>query len=353
MRGLLLAGGTGSRLRPLTFTGAKQLLPVANKPILFYVLEAMRAAGVEEIVTVVGDTGPLVREALGDGAGFGCRLTYVEQPAPLGLADAVRVARPALGEEPFLMVLGDNLLRGGYRALVDRFQDSGAAASILLSPVPDPREFGVAVLEGGRVVRLVEKPRDPPSPLALVGAYCFDPAVHAVIETLSPSWRREYEITDALQGLIDRGLPVEATVVEGWWKDTGKPEDILEANRLVLEDLRLQWAGTAAEETRLVGRVGAGPGTVVRRSEVRGPVILGRDVTVEDSYIGPYTSIGDGCVLRGVEIEHSVVLPQSRLEAVPARLDRCLLGREVRLTGTPRVPRTVRLVLGDRSQVEL
>ncbi|CAB1127709.1 Glucose-1-phosphate thymidylyltransferase [Candidatus Hydrogenisulfobacillus filiaventi] len=355
LRGLLLAGGTGSRLRPLTYTGAKQLLPVANKPILFYVVEAMVAAGVREIAVVVGDTRAEVEAALGDGRRFGATLTYVPQARPLGLADAVRTAQPVLGDAPFLMVLGDNLLRGGYGSLVERFRAGPWAAAILVSPVDRPQAFGVAVLDpAGRVVRLVEKPRDPPSRLALVGAYCFDPLVHTVIADLQPSPRGEYEITDAIQGLVDRGLPVDAAVVEGWWKDTGRPEDILEANRLVLEDrTEFRLEGTVSADSQVTGRVALGPGSRVVDSVLRGPAVLGADVVVEHAYIGPYTALGDGCVLRNSEIEHSVVLPGCRIEDVPARIDQSLLGRDVVLTGRPHRPRAVRLVLGDRSQAEL
>ncbi|MCL8207031.1 MAG: glucose-1-phosphate thymidylyltransferase [Actinomycetia bacterium] len=353
MKGLILAGGTGSRLRPLTYTGAKQLLPVANRPILHYALEAVVAAGITDVGMVVGDTAAEIEAACGDGRAFGCRITYIRQPAPLGLAHAVQTARPFLGDAPFLMYLGDNLLKGGVTELVQAFRAADWDAAILLTPVPHPEQFGVAVVEGGRVVRLVEKPRVPPSNLALVGVYLFRPSVHAAIATLTPSWRGELEITDALQRLIDAGRTVHAETVTGWWKDTGRPEDVLEANRLVLEDLVPRVAGTVDAASRLDGRVVVEAGARIVRSTVRGPAIIGPDALVEDSFVGPFTSLGPRVVVRETEIEHSVVMADTVLEAVPGRLDGCLLGRGVRVARRRDAPRAFRLVLGDQSHVEV
>lgn len=353
MKGLILAGGTGSRLRPLTYTGAKQLLPVGNRPILFYTVDDMVRAGVRDIGVVVGDTGHLIEAALGNGDRFGCHFTYLPQEAPLGLAHAVKIAQPFLGEEPFLMVLGDNLLRGGVAPLVQRFQDRHPAAAVLLTEVRDPRQFGVAVVDDGRVVQLVEKPEHPPSNLALVGAYCFDARIHEAVSSLRPSWRGELEITDAIQWLVDHDEPVDAALVTGWWKDTGRPEDVLDANRLILEDLEPRMDGRMDGASSLTGRVVVAKGAVIERSTVRGPAIIGEDATIIDSYVGPYTAIGAHVHLSGVEIEHSVVLPNSQLEEIEDRIDQSLIGQGVHVRGRQGRPKSIRLVLGDQSRIEL
>lgn len=352
MKGLILAGGTGSRLRPLTYTGAKQLIPVANRPILFYAIDALVEAGINEIGVVIGDTGAEVRQALGDGASFGARFTYIPQSAPLGLAHAVKVAQPFLGQDSFLMFLGDNLLRGGVRDLVERFNRGDYAASILLTEVDDPRQFGVAVLEQDRVVKLVEKPQVPPSNWALVGVYCFSPAIHEAVAELKPSWRDEYEITDAIQQLIDWGLVVDAARVQGWWKDTGRPEDVLEANRLILEDLIGGIAGEVDAQSQITGRVNIEAGARVLRSVVRGPVSIATGAYIEDSYIGPYTAIGPNVGILRTEIENSVVLADSHIENLDVRIDETLLGRGVWVRGGLKKPRALRLVLGDQSRID-
>lgn len=353
MKGLVLAGGTGSRLRPLTYTGAKQLIPVGNRPILFYAIDALVEAGITDIAVIVGDTADEVKQALGNGQAFGARLTYVAQDAPLGLAHAVRSAREFLDDEPFLMFLGDNLLRGGLVGLADRFRNGDYAASILLTQVADPRQFGVAVLNGDRVVKLVEKPKEPPSNWALVGAYCFSPAIHEAIERLEPSWRGEYEITDAIQQLIDRGLSVDAARVQGWWKDTGRPEDVLDANRLILEDISGDLGGLVDAESQVSGRVILESGAQILRSVVRGPVAIAAGVVIEDSYVGPYTAIGPNVRIRRTEIENSVVLADSVIEDVDVRIDQSLVGRGVTVVGRRRRPRALGLVLGDQSRLEL
>ncbi len=353
MKGLILAGGTGSRLRPLTYTGAKQLLPVANRPILFYAVDDMVRAGVTDIGVVVGETAASIQAALGDGSAFGCRFTYIAQSAPLGLAHAVKIAQPFLQEAPFLMVLGDNLLRGGVGPLVQRFRFARPAAAVLLTPIADPRQFGVAVVEAGRVVRLVEKPEHPPSNLALVGAYCFDARIHEAVSSLRPSWRGELEITDAIQWLVDHDEPVDAAEVTGWWKDTGRPDDVLDANRLVLEDITPETLGHVDAASSITGRVVVAEGAVIERSTIRGPAAIGEHAVIRDSYVGPYTSIGAHVHLIGVEIEHSVVLPDSHLEGVSDRIDQSLIGQGVTVHGRQGRPKTVRLVLGDHSRIEI
>lgn len=353
LKGLLLAGGTGSRLRPLTFTGAKQLLPVGNRPIIFYTIEAMVEAGITEIGVVVGETAPSIRAALGDGQAFGCRLEYIPQDAPLGLAHAVRIAEPYLGDAPFLMMLGDNLLRGGVTTLVERFRSRRPAAAVLLTHVPDPRQFGVAVVEAGRIVKLVEKPAKPPSDLALVGAYCFDRRIHEAVSTLTPSWRGELEITDAIQWLVDHDHAVDASEVSGWWKDTGRPEDVLDANRLILEDLREAIDGAVDGQSQLTGRIHLAHGAKVVRSTIRGPAIIGEGAEIVDSYVGPYTSIGPRVTLENVEIEHSVVLQESTLANVGERIDQSLIGNGVSVRGGTTRPKTFRFVLGDQSRIDV
>lgn len=353
MKGLILSGGTGSRLRPLTYTNAKQLIPIANRPILHYAIEALVDAGITDIGIVVGDTGPEVEKALGDGSQFGSRITYIPQAAPLGLAHAVKTAAEFLGDDPFLMYLGDNLLKGGVTELVHTFLESDWDASILLTPVADPRQFGVAVVENQHVVRLVEKPAEPPSNLALVGVYLFRPVIHQAIATLQPSWRGELEITDAIQTLLDQRRAVHADFVQGWWKDTGKPEDVLEANRLMLEELVPGVLGTVDAESSVGGRVRIDKGATVIRSTIRGPVVIGPGVTIEDSFIGPFTSIGPNVRVVDTEIENSVILADCELSHVPIRIDGSLLGRGARVGKRLRAPKALTLVLGDHSHVEV
>ena len=353
MKGLILAGGTRSRLRPLTYTGAKQLLPVGNRPILFYAVDDMVRAGVTDIGVVVGETAPLIEAALGDGTQFECHFTYIPQEAPLGLAHAVKISQLFLGTDPFLMVLGDNLLRGGVAPLVQRFQQQHPAAAVLLTQIEDPRQFGVAVVEAGRVVRLVEKPEHPPSNLALVGAYCFDARIHEAVSSLRPSGRGDLEITDAIQWLVDHNEPVDAAEVTGWWKDTGRPEDVLDANRLILDDLKSQNDGSVDADSQLTGRVAVATGAIIEHSTIRGPATIGEGAVIIDSYIGPYTSIGPRVHLRSVEIELSVVLPDSRLENIGERIDQSLIGQGVDVRGRQGRPKTVRLVLGDHSRIEI
>lgn len=356
MKGLILSGGKGTRLRPLTFTRAKQLIPIANKPNLFYVIEDLCQAGITDIGVIISpETGDEVREALGDGSQFGARFSYILQDKPAGLAHAVKTARRFLEDSPFVMYLGDNLLSGGISHLVSEFQSGEDHAIVLLTPVPNPSQFGVAQLdEQGRVVRLVEKPKEPPSNLALVGVYVFDPYIHEVIDSLQPSWRGEYEITDAIQGLVERGLRVKARQVRGWWKDTGRPEDLLDANRLVLSKLERNILGTV-ESSEISGEVVIEPGAKVVSSVIRGPVHIGADAVVQDSYVGPYTAIGTRSSVLGSEVEYSILLQDSQLRNLPYRMDASVIGQGVVVSGSNGGPRkhTLQLVLGDRSQVNL
>ena len=352
LKGLVLAGGTGSRLRPLTYTRAKQLLPLANRPILFYALDALAEADIRDVGIIVGDTAAEVEEAVGDGAAFGLHVTYIPQDAPRGLAHAVATARPFLGDAPFLMYLGDNVLKGGVAHLAQEFLAHAWDASVLLTPVDRPEEFGVAVLDGDRLVRLVEKPKDPPSNLALVGVYLFRPAIHDQIARLTPTWRNEYEITEAIQGLLDSGRTVHAVTVRGYWKDTGRPEDVLDANRLMLEDVERTVAGTVDEASLLQGRVRVEAGAVIRGSTIRGPVVIGAGAEITDSFIGPFTSIGPGVRIQKTEIENSVVLQDAVLEDVPARVEGSLIGVGARVRRRTGPVKAISLLLGDHAQVE-
>ncbi|MGH2585761.1 MAG: glucose-1-phosphate thymidylyltransferase [Dehalococcoidia bacterium] len=354
LKGLVVSGGKGSRLRPFTYTGAKQLVPIANKPVLFYGVEQLVAAGITDIGVVVGDTGAQVEEALGDGGRFGARFTYLHQEQPLGIAHTLVVARDFLGDSPFVMFLGDNFLRGGIQGLVERFTTEAPAAQVQLVRVPRPQEFGVAVLSpDGRLERLVEKPADPPSDLVIIGLYMFQPVVHEVVATLRPSARGELEITEAIQGLIDRSVRVDACPVEDHWIDTGRMGDILAANRLVLEILEPAVHGDVDGASRVDGRVVIEPGAQVRNSVIEGPAIIGAETVLEHAYVGPFTSIYHHCYVRDAELAGSVVLERTRIEAVSQRIEGSLIGRDVRLTGATRRPRGYRLMLGDHSEAEL
>lgn len=352
LKGLVLSGGAGTRLRPITHTSAKQLVPVANKPVLFYGLEALRAAGVTDVGIVVGDTQAEIEAAVGDGSALGIRATYIRQDAPLGLAHAVLTAEEFLDGSPFVMYLGDNLLRDGITELVDRFRASSSDAMILLQKVRDPESYGVAELEGGRVVRLVEKPPEPKSDLALVGVYMFSPAIMESAHAIQPSGRGELEITDAIQHLIDRGLQVEPHEVTGWWKDTGRIDDMLEANRLILDVLEPRVEGELVD-TSLEGRIVIEEGARLVRSSVRGPAIIGAGAVIEDAYIGPYSAISTGVVVRRAEVEHSILLQDSRVEDLDARVESSLIGRGVTIARTAEKPRAYRFMVGDSSTIGL
>jgi glucose-1-phosphate thymidylyltransferase len=354
LKGLILSGGAGTRLRPITHTSAKQLVPVANKPVLFYGIEALVEAGVEEIgIIIAPETGEEIRKAAGDGSRFGARITYIVQDEPAGLAHAVLTAEEFLGGSPFIMYLGDNLLADGLRGLVATFRADEPDALILLTPVEEPEHYGVAELDGEHVVRLVEKPKDPPSNLALVGVYLFQPAIFEAARSLQPSWRGELEITEAIQSLIDDGHRIQSEVVRGWWKDTGQLADMLEANRLVLEELETEVAGEVDDGSRIEGRVQLADGARLVRSVVRGPAVIGAGACIEDAYIGPYTSIGDGVHVRRSEVEHSIILADAVVEDLGTRMEASLLGREVKLTRSDGMPKTLQLLVGDRSEIKL
>jgi glucose-1-phosphate thymidylyltransferase len=354
LKGLILSGGAGTRLRPITHTSAKQLVPVANKPVLFYGIEALVDAGVTEIgIIIAPETGEEIREAAGDGSAFGAEITYIVQDKPAGLAHAVLTAEEFIGGSPFVMYLGDNLLAEGLRGLVSSFREEEPDALILLTPVDDPQSYGVAELDGERIVRLVEKPKEPPSNLALVGVYLFAPPIFDAARALEPSWRGELEITEAIQSLIEEGRAVRSEVVSGWWKDTGQLADMLEANRLVLEEIETRIEGDVDESSRVEGRVVVEPGAVLKGSVVRGPAVIGAGAQIEDAYIGPYTSIGDDVCVRRSEVEHSIILTGSVVEDLGTRMEASLLGREVKLTRSDGMPKTLRMLVGDKSEIKI
>lgn len=353
MKGLILSGGKGTRLRPLTYTAAKQLVPVANKPVLFYAIEDLVEAGITDLGIVVGDTQDQIRAAVGDGATFGATVSYVEQPAPLGLAHAVKTAQPFIGADRFVLFLGDNFIREGVVRFVREFEQGSANAMILLYRVPNPQAFGVAEIEAGRVVRVVEKPKEPRSDLAIVGIYMFDHHVFEAADSIKPSFRGELEITDAIQYLVDHGYDVQARVVDGWWIDTGKRADMLEANRLVLETLDTRISGTVDAASEVYGRVVLESGAEVVNSVIRGPAIIGHNTRIVDSFVGPFTAIYHDCVITHSEIEHSIVMENCRLEHIPQRIEDSLIGRNVEITRSQVKPRGYKFMLGDYSRVAI
>ncbi|HET9103601.1 MAG TPA: glucose-1-phosphate thymidylyltransferase [Solirubrobacteraceae bacterium] len=353
LKGLILSGGKGTRLRPITHTSAKQLVPVANKPVLFYGIEAMARAGIEEIgIIIAPETGGEIRQAAGDGSQFGVKITYIVQDEPAGLAHAVLTAEPFLGDASFVMYLGDNLLQGGISDLVASFRSGAPDALILLTPVPDPESYGVAELRGGAVVNLVEKPSEPKTDLALVGVYMFTSAIHAAARAIEPSARGELEITDAIQYLVDQGARVEPHIVKGWWKDTGRLDDMLAANRLVLEMVEARVQGELID-SRVDGRVVIEPGARLERSAVRGPAVIGAGAVLTDCYIGPYTAVGESCVITNAEVEHSILLAGSEVRNLAGRVESSLLGRNVKISRDDRQPRAYRFLVGDNSEIAI
>ncbi len=364
LKGLILSGGKGTRLRPITHTSAKQLVPVANKPVLFYGIEAMAQAGIEDVgIIIAPETGAEIEAAAGEGSRFGVRITYIVQEEPLGLAHAVLTAEPYLGSSPFVMYLGDNLLQGGISELVADFREHAPDALILLTPVPDPENYGVAELappadaprqtqSAGRVVRLVEKPAEPKTDLALVGVYMFTAAVHDAARAIAPSPRGELEITDAIQHLVDAGLRVEPHIVRGWWKDTGRLEDMLEANRLILDNVRERIEGELID-SQVDGRVVIEAGARLERSTVRGPAIVGAGARLSDCYVGPYTAIGEGCTIANAEVEHSILLSGCTVCDLDGRMESSLLGRNVSIRRGDRQPRAYRFMVGDNSDISI
>lgn len=354
MKGLILAGGTGSRLRPLTYTSAKQLIPIANKPILFFGIDFMREAGITDIGIITGDTGEEIKAACGDGSALGVKLTFIPQSAPLGLAHAVKTAQEFIGTDSFCMYLGDNLLRDGISQVVSDYQHAGCDCMILLTKVPDPERFGVAELhQDGSVKQLVEKPKEPKSDLALVGVYLFNQTIFEACDSIKPSPRGELEITDAIQWLVEHGKSVRPSLVQGWWKDTGKKADLLDANRLVLERQERSVMGEVDDHHKLIGEVVLELGAKVTGSTIRGPAIIGAGAIIENAYIGPFTSVGPLCVVRNCEVEHSILLEGAQVTDIGMRLEDTVVGRNAIVRVSTEKPRALRLMIGDNSEVAL
>jgi glucose-1-phosphate thymidylyltransferase len=353
MKGLILSGGKGTRLRPFTYTGAKQLVPLANKPVLFYAIEDLVEAGITTIGIVISpETGDQVRATVGDGSQFDARITYILQDAPRGIAHGIKIAQDFVGADPFVLFLGDNFLREGIVPQVKAFRDGAMNAQIILYPMDDPSSMGVAVLDGdGRVTRLVEKPQQFISPYAVIGIYMFDHHVFEAVNAIKPSARGELEITETIQYLIDHGFNVGAQPLTGWWIDTGKTSDILEANRLILDILERKIAGQVTGDSHLEGRVVLEPGAVVINSTIRGPAIIGARTRIENAYVGPYTSIQHDCVVQNCEIEHSVVLEDTRILDVSARIADSLIGRNVEIGRAGGQNKALKIMLGDYSKV--
>jgi glucose-1-phosphate thymidylyltransferase len=355
LKGLVLAGGRGTRLRPLTHTAAKQLVPVANRPILFYVLDNLKAAGITDVgVIICPETGQAVQNAVGDGSRWNLKIEYILQDQPLGLAHAVRVARHYLGQSGFVMYLGDNLIGSGISEFCGEFNSSGADAMILLKDVATPSAFGIAEIDAsGRVKSLEEKPRQPKSNLALVGIYIFSPRIHNAIDTIQPSWRGELEITDAIQALLDDQCNVLSRRIQGWWLDTGKKDDLLTANTVVLDEwIRREIAGEIDGESLVTGRVQLGKSSRVLRSRIRGPVVIGENVQIEDSFVGPFTSIADNCRIAGSVLEHCVFLEHATISGVE-RLEDSLIGKNSAVRKDVNNHQAYRLMIGDDSEVLL
>jgi len=351
LKGLILSGGKGTRLRPLTYTSAKQLVPVANKPVLFYAIECLVEAGIREIGIIVGDTKDEIKAAVGGGERWGIDVTYIPQEAPLGLAHAVKIAQSYLGNERFVMYLGDNMLDESIKPLVEDFANGDYNAQILLKHVPNPQSYGVAELDGDKVVRLVEKPREPQSDLALVGIYMFDKSIFEAVNSIKPSWRNELEITDAIQFLVNVGYDVRPRIIQGWWVDTGKQEDMLEVNRLILERLQPLVEGFVDSDSKVTGKVVIAKNAEVINSVVRGPAIIGEYCRIVNSYIGPFTSINHHCTISQSEIEHSIVLENSQIVDIQGRIEDSLIGRNVVVEKSPIKPKAYKLLLGDNSKV--
>lgn len=355
MKGLILSGGKGTRLRPLTFTSAKQLIPLANKPVLFRVIESIRDAGVTDIgVVIAPETGMEIQQQVGDGSRWGVKITYIPQDKPAGLAHAVKISRDYIGDDRFVMFLGDNCIQGGIHKLIEQYANSDYNSQIVLTRVADPRSYGVAVLDGdGKIERLIEKPKEPPSNLALVGIYMFDKHVFEAVDKIKPSWRNELEITDAIQWLVTNQYRVFPYVHNGWWVDTGKREDMLDANALVLEELVPHVAGEVDETSTIDSRVTIEKGAQIVNSVIRGPTVIGENTKIINSYVGPFTSIDKDCVIDSAEIDRSIVLEGCTITHIPARIHDSLIGRKSTITRAQTKPQGYRLLIGDYSQTGL
>ncbi len=354
MKALILSGGKGSRLRPLTHTSAKQLLPIANKPIIFYGIESIAAAGIKEFAVIVGDTAEDVMREVGDGSRWGINITYIKQDQPLGLAHAVKISRDFMKDEPFIMYLGDNMLKEGIPELVAKFKSEKPNSLILLTKVPDPQQFGVAELDAsGKIVKLTEKPKEPKSDLALVGVYLFDKTIFEAVDLIKPSKRGELEITDAISLLLETGHRVEHHVVSGWWKDTGKPSDLLEANQLILKDLPSKTIGSVDRPSEIKGNVVIEEGARIESSILEGPAVIGKNTLIKKAYIGPYTSISNDVVIEKSKVENSIIMEEVSICGVHHRITESIVGRGVRIISAGGKAPDHKFIIGDKSEVVL
>ncbi|MBD3266842.1 glucose-1-phosphate thymidylyltransferase [bacterium] len=353
MKAIIPCAGRGKRLRPLTFTNSKPLIPIANRPLVLYAIDKLKSVGVREIGIVVSDNTRDMQGVLGDGTEFGVHISYIQQDNPLGIAHTIKVSQEFLGDEPFIMYLGDNLLREGLEKAVENFQTKKPNSILFVCPTEKPHLYGIAVIEENRVVRLMEKPVEPPSNLAVIGIYIFDSTIHQVIDTLKPSGRGEYEITDAIQGLIEQGGLVDYYSLNDWWIDAGNPDDMVEANRLVLQDLKPCCEGMTDANSDIRGNVAIGQGTIIENSSIRGPVLIGDNCFIKDAFIGSFTSIGANSKMDNCEIEYSVVMENCEIRDVGERIDNSIIGRNVKVKRTDRRPRSYKLVLSDESAAEL
>ncbi len=352
MKGLILSGGAGTRLRPITHTSAKQLVPVANKPVLFYGIEALKEAKITEIGIIVGDTKEEIKSTCQDGSKWDVKITYIEQSAPLGLAHAVKISQDFLKDESFIMYLGDNLVKDGVVQFVEEFKTKSPNALILLAKVKHPEQFGVAELDkNNKIIRLVEKPKEPKSDLALVGVYLFDSNIFKAVNAIKPSWRNELEITDAIQYLIDQNFDIHPHIIKGWWKDTGKLEDMLEANRIILDTFQLKIEGFVDNNSKIDGKVIIDKEAQIINSTIRGPVIIGKRTKIINSYIGPFTSINEDVNIKNSEIEHSIILENTSISDIGVRIEDTLVGKDVEIAKSQLKPKAYRFMLGDGSKI--
>jgi glucose-1-phosphate thymidylyltransferase len=353
MKALITSGGHGTRLRPITYTQNKHLIPIANKPMLHYALEAVADAGIKDVGIITNAKNKDVESAIGSGKAFGVKITYIPQEAPLGLAHAVKISQDFIKNEPFIFYLGDNMLVGGVKRFIDEFQSQRSNCHLTLAKVKDPERFGVPQFKGRRIISIEEKPKKPKSDYAVAGIYLYDECIFEAVHAISPSARGELEISDAHQYLIEKNYRVTYSEITGWWKDTGKPFDLLEANRLVLENQHTCIEGEVDADSTVTGKVVIGKGTKIQNSVLRGPCIIGKNCLIKDSYIGPFTSIYDDCFIKKSEIEFSIVLKNCRIEDVGIRIEESLLGNDVQIVSATKKPKTNRFMLGDQSRVEV
>jgi glucose-1-phosphate thymidylyltransferase len=353
VKALIASGGRGTRLRPITHTQNKHLIPIANKPILHYAIEAATSAGIKELGIVVNADSDEVPKAIGDGSRWGAKITYIPQTTPGGLAQVVALAERFIGKDRFIFYLGDNMVVGGVKRFIDEFDKSDSNCFLTLAKVPDPERFGVPEIKNGRIVGVEEKPKQPKSSYAVAGIYLYDGCIFEAVKAIKPSARGELEISDAHQYLLDKGYKVGFTEITGWWKDTGKPSDLLEANRLVLDNITADVKGEVSESSVVAGKVVVGRGAKIINSVVRGPVIIGENCVIEDSFIGPFTAIGNNTVIRKSEVEYSIILRDCKVLSVGIRLEGSILGNDVEVVEGTGKPRVHRFMIGDQSRVEV